>query len=152
MNDARIISFSSLPTADLYVDATYEGGRKGNAGDDPLNALLKVSNQGGFRYRGNLGNLELVVLTSTLSEPDWPDALDRETGIFTYYGDNRHPGTGLHETRRHGNEILKWLFDLAHSGPEGRSRVPPILVFAKAGRARDVIFLGLAVPGSVDLR
>jgi len=152
MDEARIIEFSSLPGADLFVDAIYRGGRRGNSSDDPLNPLLRVSNQGGFRYRGSLENLELVVLTTTFNEPDWPDSLDRETGIFTYYGDNRHPGRGLHETRRHGNEVLRRIFELAHSGPEGRSRVPPVLVFAKAGYSRDVIFLGLAVPGSVDLR
>ena len=72
---------NELEDADLVVDAVYEGGRKGNAGDDPLPALLGVSNQGGFRYRGSIRNLELVVLTSTLNDPDWPDELDRESGL-----------------------------------------------------------------------
>ena len=62
------------------VDATYQGGRAGNAGDDPFPRLLGVSNMGGFRYRGSLAELDLVVLTSSLSDPEWPDALDQDTG------------------------------------------------------------------------
>jgi hypothetical protein len=29
---AKVFPFSSLPTADLVIDAVYEGGTKGNAG------------------------------------------------------------------------------------------------------------------------
>lgn len=36
----------------LIVDAVYEGGRAGNAGDDPLHKLLGVSNQGDFGTSG----------------------------------------------------------------------------------------------------
>src|SRR5271170_676438 len=57
------VAFSELQDADLCVDAVYQGGRRGNAGDDPLAPLLTVSNQGGFRYKGNLEALELLVLT-----------------------------------------------------------------------------------------
>ena len=42
----------------------------GNAGDDPSAHLLNVSNSGGFRYRGQVGALELVVLTSSQKDPD----------------------------------------------------------------------------------
>src|ERR1035438_1073819 len=117
---------SALATCDLLVDATYHGGRAGNAGDDPLHTLLNVSLMGGFRYRGSLERLELVVLTTTLDDPDWPDAMDRETGVFTYYGDNKKPGRGLHETPRHGNEILRQLFEMAHGSTEQRRHLPPI--------------------------
>lgn len=144
--------FSQLSSADLCVDAIYHGGRRGNSGDDPLNPLLKVSLMGGFRYRGSLDDLELVVLTTTLSDPDWPDSVDRETGIFTYYGDNKKPGRALHGTPRFGNEILRRLFDLAHGSVDDRRRMPPILVFSSAGAWRDMIFIGLAVPGTSDLR
>lgn len=105
---------------------------------------------GGFRYRGNLAALELVLLTSTLSDPDRPDALDRETGVFTYYGDNKKPGRGLHETPRNGNELLRRVFAAAHSGTEARRLMPPILVFSNTGVWRDVMFLGLAVPGTFE--
>src|SRR5262249_41016949 len=142
--------FTELASADLYVDAVYQSGRTGNAGDDPFPSLLKVSNMGGFRYRGTLAALEMVVLTSTLSDPDWPDELDRETGVFTYYGDNKSPGRALHATPRNGNELLRRIFATAHSGDAGRQSVPPILVFSNTGEWRDVMFLGLAVPGTSE--
>jgi hypothetical protein len=148
--EERTIPFSELAMADLHVDAVYQSGRKGNAGDDPFPRLLTVSNMGGFRYRGSLDALEMVVLTSTLSDPDWPDELDRETGIFTYYGDNKSPGRALHATPRNGNELLRRIFAASHSGDAGRASVPPILVFANTGEWRDVMFLGLAVPGTSD--
>lgn len=148
----QIVAFSDLADANLRVDATYQGGRAGNSGDDPLNALLKVSLMGGFRYRGALEALDLVVLTTTMNDPDWPDAMDRETGVFTYYGDNKKPGRTLHETPRHGNEILRRLFDMAHGGQEDRRKLPPVLVFASTGVWRDMVFIGLAVPGTSDLR
>jgi hypothetical protein len=144
--------FTELDAADVCVDAIYRGGRHGNSGDDPLNPLLKVSLMGGFRYRGSLDALELVVLTTTLSDPDWPDSVDRETGIFTYYGDNKKPGRALHDTPRFGNEVLRRLFDMAHGSASERRRMPPILVFASAGAWRDMIFVGLVVPGTSDLR
>ena len=145
-------SFDQLAGADLIVDATYVGGRAGNAGDDPLPRLLGVSNQGGFRYRGNLEYLDMVVLTSSLNDPDWPDSLDPETGVFTYYGDNKRPGRALHSTPRNGNELLRRMFDLGHSLLVGREDVPPIFLFGSSGTWRDVVFLGLAVPGTADLR
>jgi hypothetical protein len=142
------VRFSDLQSTDLHVDAIYEGARCGNAGDDPFPRLLRVSNMGGFGYRGTLDNLELLVLTSTLDDPDWPDAFDRETGVFTYYGDNKNPGRPLHNTPRYGNEILRRIFDSAHGGRETRLKVPPIFVFANTRQWRDVIFLGVAVPGA----
>jgi len=148
----QTFTLPELYHADLLIDATYQGGRKGNAGDDPFPSLLNVSNMGGFRYRGTLSALEMVVLTSSLGDPDWPDALDPETGVFTYYGDNKRPGRALHDTPRNGNELLSRVFQLAHEGRDERRKVPPILVFANTGEWRDVVFLGLAVPGTSDLR
>ena len=148
----QIVPFSDSRSTDLIVDAVYQGGRNRHAGDDPLPRLLNVSNSGGFRYRGKVDALELVVLTSSGRDPDWPDALDRETGVYTYYGDNKSPGRRLHETPRKGNELLRRIFDLAHSGVEGRQQVPPIFLFENTGEWRDVVFLGLAVPGTADLR
>jgi len=148
----RTISFDQLSTADLLVDARYEGGRFGNAGDDPLPRLLRVDSQGGFRYRGKVaGRLQMLVLTSSMNDPDWPDALDRETGVFTYYGDNKKPGRELHDTGRDGNLILQKIFAAARSGCEARRQVPPIFIFSSSGSWRDMTFLGLAVPGASDL-
>ncbi|HYD23779.1 MAG TPA: restriction endonuclease [Croceibacterium sp.] len=141
-----------LPTSDLRIDAVYQGGRAGNAGDDPLGPLLQVSNSGGFRYRGSIDALTMVVLTTSLDSADWPDAIDPETGTFTYFGDNRNPGRGLHETPRRGNELLRRAFDLAHGSPAERAQLPPIFAFANVGPCRDVRFLGLVVPGAPGLR
>lgn len=143
-------SMDELGNCDLIVDAVYRGGRVGNAGDDPLGPLLGVSNQGGFRHLGKVQHPKLIVLTTSMSEPDWPDHLDLETGILTYYGDNREPGCDLHATRRWGNSMLKDLFARSRD-PELRNASPPVLVFKKAGIYRDAIFLGLAVPGALSV-
>jgi hypothetical protein len=95
--DGRIILFGELAQLPLIVDAIYQGDRRGSAADDPLPRLLDVSNQGGFRYRGNLDHLELVVLKTSFDDPNWPDALDRESGTFIYFGDNKRPGRSLHD-------------------------------------------------------
>jgi hypothetical protein len=146
--NVQIFQNDCLDRADLCVDATYVGGRSGNAGDDPLSRLLGVSNMGGFRYRGTLAKLELVVLTSSLNDPDWPDGIDLETGVYTYYGDNKKPGRALHQTPRNGNELLRRIFDQRNARGPGTNGVPPILIFAGTGEWRDVTFLGLAVPGT----
>lgn len=135
----------------LIVDNTYEGGRNKNASDDPLHALTGTGNQGGFRFTGTVGRPNLIVLSSSKKDLDWPDNLDKETGIYTYYGDNKHPGKDLHDTGRSGNRLLKNIFELAHGGSLKRQFVPPILVFENAGIYRDVVFLGLAVPGAQEL-
>lgn len=148
----RIIPFDQLTTSDLYVDAVYQGGRRGNMGDDPLPRLLRMDSLGGFRKRGRVaGKLHMLVLTSSMADSDWPDSLDRETGVFTYYGDNKNPGQELHETGRDGNLMLQKIFNAARSGVEGRREVPPTFIFANTGTWRDMTFLGLAVPGASDL-
>ena len=78
MPSGKIVPFDALSGADLVVDAVYQSGRKGNHSDDPISHILKVSNQGGFRYRGSLDSLDLVALVSSLNDPDqqrWPLAL-----------------------------------------------------------------------------
>lgn len=148
----RTIPFDQLATSDLYVDACYEGGRRGNMGDDPLPRLLRMDSLGGFRKRGSVaGKLHMLVLTSSMADPDWPDAIDRETGVFTYYGDNKKPGRELHDTGRDGNLILQKIFEAARGGAAGRREVPPIFIFANTGTWRDMTFLGLVVPGASDL-
>ncbi len=148
----KTIPFDLLKTTDLHVDAHYTGRRNRNAGDDPLPALLTVDSQGGFRKRGKVkGQLTMLVLTSSMDDPDWPDSLDRETGIFTYFGDNKEPGRELHETGKQGNLILRKIFAAARADAAGRAETPPIFLFASTGVWRDVQFLGLAVPGASDL-
>ena len=145
----HIVPFHQLSTADLHIDRIYQGKRHGNAGDDPLHQLLGVSNQGGFRILGSREHPRLVVLTTSMSDPEWPDDLDNETGGFTYYGDNKRPGRGLHETPRFGNSLLRDMFDAMHT--QRREHVPPVLIFSSTGQYRDMIFKGLAVPGRVGI-
>jgi hypothetical protein len=146
-------AFAELDRADLVVDATYQGGSLGHAGDDPLGRLLPVGNQGGFRYSGSprQGRTKLTVLYTSGADPDWPDRLDRETGRFTYFGDNKTPGRELHETRRGGNHLLMRTFERIHAAPPQRDLVSPFLVFGKGPDGRDVTFLGLAAPGARDV-
>jgi Restriction endonuclease AspBHI N-terminal len=126
------IPYAVLEQADLIVDQVYLGGRRGSMADDPIARLLPVGTLGGFRYRGQRQSPSLVVLYTSLAEPDWPDVLD-DTGLFTYYGDNRQPGRDLHGSPRGGNLILRRTFDLAHGDQADRRLVPPHLLFAKAG-------------------
>ena len=143
-------SGEQLHQVNLIVDAVYAGYKTERGGiADPLVPLVGVSRQGGFRYRGTKDNPTLLVLTSNLAEPEWPDQLDETTGTFVYYGDNRHPGRLLHDTPRYGNQLLRQIFDWAHLGQ--RDRVPPILIFTSEAIGRTFRFRGLAVPGSPHL-
>jgi hypothetical protein len=140
-----IYTGEDLAKVDLVVDAIYRGYTTDKGGvADPLVKLVGVSRQGGFRYRGTNEKPTLLVLTSNLAEPDWPDELDPTTGRFVYYGDNRQPGQQLHETPRFGNSLLKYIFDCTHNGQ--RDKVPPILIFTSESPGRSFRFRGLAVP------
>lgn len=143
------VAFADVSTSDLVVDCVYEGGSAGNRGDDPISKILSVGNAGGFRFMGSPTNRQVraLALYSSMSDADWPDALDIRTGIFTYYGDNKAPGRELHDTPRKGNLALHHMFQDALS-IEGRRAIPPIFLFQKAGRGADVMFRGLLVPGA----
>lgn len=148
---ARKYQFSELKNVDLVIDAIYEGGNSGNAGDDPISKLMGCGNQGGFRIVGSLKkNINYCVLYSEMSNNEWPDELNSESGQFLYFGDNKKPGHELHDTKKNGNLILKAIFDNLHSN--NLDKIPPIFVFTKAsGPGRSVIFRGLAVPGSSNI-
>ena len=146
----RSVPFDSLTTADLVVDAIYKGGdsKTGSIGDEPINKLLRVGNRGGFRYSGSAkGRINYIVLFTTLNNTDWPDQLNKHTGQFTYYGDNKSPGRTIHETT--GNFILKKVFDSLHL--QDRSNIPPFFIFNRSACGHDVVFLGVAVPGAQNL-
>jgi len=150
--ETKRFRFNELEEAPLIVDAIYEGGVKGNIGDDPISKLIPgCENQGGFRMAGgrDLQRCTALVITSSGADPDWPDRLDPETGIFTYYGDNKRPGCALHETAKGGNKMLNLLFEAAHSSG-GRKLIPPVLIFVNTGAGRDVSFKGIAVPDVVN--
>lgn len=140
VNDSHVVEFGQLAAAALALDCVYRGGAAGNASDDPLSKLLSgVGNQGGIRTHGRTttDSVKFVLLYTSGAEPDWPDALDPFTGAFTYFGDNRSPGRGLHDTPRKGN-LLSRAFERAHAGRAGREHVPPFFLFDKPGTGRSL--------------
>jgi hypothetical protein len=151
----RVFKHEELSKSDLVIDAVYEGGTAGHAGDDSLTKLLPgAGNRGGFRAAGRGKIKKFVVLYSSGEDPDWPDNLDLETGRFTYYGDNKKPGHELHDTPRKGNLLLKNSFEWLHANPKQRLSIPPFFIFHKhptVASSWSSQFRGLAVPGAAGL-
>lgn len=146
MTSNKVFEHGLLESADLVVDAVYQGGGTPNFSSAALPKLLSVGTSGGFRTKrctDGPSDYSYVVLFTTFSEPSWPDNLNPETGIFTYYGDNREPGSTIHE--KPGNKILRDIFEYTHTGR--REKVPPVFVFSSTGEGYNRQFLGLAVPG-----
>ncbi|MEO5832644.1 MAG: restriction endonuclease [Nakamurella sp.] len=147
------IEFDQLRDAHLTIDRVYRGGSRGTTADDPIQRLLPVGNQGGFRPAGSplQRTVKLCVLYTSGVESDWPDHLDTTSGDFSYFGDNRRPGSQLLSTRRNGNFLLQDVFGRANADALQRATVPPFFLFQKNGVGRDVIFRGLLAPGSPRL-
>lgn len=150
----KIISYEELEKADLHIDAIYKGGPQKNISAEPLHILFpKCGTSSGFRKvkrADGSGKMAYVVLYTSLAELEWPDYLDRETGIFRYYGDNRNPGRELTDTKQGGNRLLETVFDILNTrGPY--DDIPPFFLFSKAGTGHDMQFLGLAAPGNRNL-
>lgn len=145
------VPFSSLHASNLFVDTVYEGGTTGNTSDEVLSKLTNVCNSRGFRKRyienskgKRAKELAYVCIYSTGEEIEWCDIMDRSLGRFTYYGDNRIAGNPILKTTAGGNRFLQAIFSNLSVGL--RKQIPPVFVFQKYC-GRDVIFLGLAVPG-----
>lgn len=132
----------------LFVDAVYKADpKKKNTSAEVLSKLMGVKNQGGFRYKGNTNSPNFVILFTSGEDIYWKDEVDSSLGVLLYYGDNKTPGRDLHKTNLHGNEILRYIFELASSEDVTlRKKIPPVFVFKKSA-GRDVKFIGLAVPG-----
>lgn len=149
----NVVSFAELEFADLHIDALYLGGTVGNLSSEPLRKLIGVGTAGGFRsiVGGEPRRVTLCALVTSGEDPDWPDNLDTERGVFTYYGDNREAGNqDMHDTKLKGNVILRDSFMNLHLGL--RELIPVFLVFKKIGRkGYDYQFQGLAVPGANGL-
>jgi hypothetical protein len=150
----KTFEFDELTSAPLIIDAIYKSGNEKNIKSEPLHVLLpRTSNQGGFRITHRQDNMQLpayVVIYTSLEELEWPDYLDVQNGIFRYYGDNRHPGNELHNTRKKGNQLLQNIFSWLNVDSE-MENIPPFLIFKKTGEARSVQFLGLAAPGNINI-
>ena len=151
----KSIPFTQLEGLPLTAGVVYDGGEAGNISDDPLALLLKGGNSGRFRYCGSVENLNYLIVTITTDNRRWPDTIDPQTGTIVCHGDNRSPGTGIHDTPKHGNLILKNLFQALHSSKNPRGRVPPIFLFCKypnKASPRSIRFIGLCAPGSPGLQ
>ena len=101
----KIIEYSEIEKEKyIDIDTIYKNG--GFQQSDAMTVLMKVRNGGGFRpCKGK----SYFVIHSTKSDIDWPDFLDYETGIYTYYGDNKQPGYELHS--KMGNQFLRDIYD-----------------------------------------
>lgn len=151
----RVLPYSRLGRLDLTVGALYEGGRAGNASDDPLALILKGGNAGSFRYCGSLDDLNYLIIVLSLDDPTWTDRLDFDSGTITCFGDNRQPGRSLLDTPKNGNLIFKSLFGSLRNAKDPRKGIPPIFVFSKhpnQASPRTVRFVGMAAPGSPRIR
>ena len=128
------VAFDDLEKSDLYVDCIYKGGTTPNISAEPFHKLIPgCENSGGFRKKlreDGSGKYAYVVLYTSMEELEWPDYLDKETGIFRYYGDNRKPGQQLINTKKQGNKILEMAFHLLNEGINLKD-MPPFLVFKK---------------------
>ena len=82
----------------------------------------------------------MVILYSSMDDPDWPDFIDVYTGVFTYFGDNKKPGFDLHDTPRRGNKLLQSCFAILHNAPDQRMKIPPFLVSPRAARVGTLSF------------
>ena len=82
------IGFDDLEEAELVIDCVYEGGKEPNLSSEPLHKLFpKCGVNGGFRKVNRDDGSQkpaYVILYTTMSELEWPDYLDEETGIFRY--------------------------------------------------------------------
>ena len=151
----RTIKYDDLATADLRVNAVYEGQQGGQLSGEALSKLLPgIGNLGGFRASGKGDDKRFVVLCTSGGEKEWPDRLDLRTGEFIYFGDNRVSGKELHATPHGGNRILRHAFELLHAVPHQRESICPFLVFQNHTTdvsSRSFQFKGLAVPGGAEL-
>jgi hypothetical protein len=148
------VAFRDVAKAPLVLDAVYAGGSSKNVSDDPLARMFPgAGNQGGFRPIGGrrLGKCRALLIYTSGKEADWPDQIDLQRGTFTYYGDNRHPGRDLHDTKRGGNLLLREMFDALRGPLSLRRLIPPIFVFARSNPGWAVKFRGLAVPGEAGV-
>lgn len=155
---AKQTEFGKVPT-ELIVDASYRNTGNWKNPRDQFNKFFRfdgrgINNTSGFRAKSltngssDIEDCGFCLLVTNYGETEWPDSLDTETGLFTYFGDNRLHGERLHETSIGGNRLLKKVFDLRHAN--GRDEVCPFLCFENylGADGTYVRFLGLAVPGA----
>lgn len=144
----------------LQVDRIYRNTNNPNHPEDVFNRFFRfrdqkgINNTSGFRAKCKAGgstdieDCAFCVLVTNFGEVEWPDTVDLERGLFTYYGDNRRLGGELHQTAVGGNRLLARVFGGLHTGQ--RESIPPFLVFEKfkSPGQTHMRFLGIAAPGA----
>ncbi len=143
----------------IRIDALYRNTNNWSSDEDQFNKFFRfsdgkgINNTSGFRpkSRSDIKSTDIVnsafcILVTNLGEHEWPDQLDSESGIFTYYGDNRKPGTAIDNTQVGGNRFLQKIFSNLHL--QQRNQIQPILCFevVKSDNKTYMKFLGLAAP------
>ena len=150
---------STAVLGEVRIDELYRNTNDWKHPDDTFNRFFRfddgkgINNTSGFRPKSkaggstSIGDCAFCVLVTTFGETEWPDTLDRESGRFTYFGDNRMKGVQLHDTRVGGNRLLQRVYSLLHT--HKRSEIPPFLCFEtiKTAQGTFMRFLGLACPG-----
>jgi hypothetical protein len=146
--------------SELRLDAVYRNTNNWQNPADQFNRFFRfsdgrgINNTSGFRPKSRKGGptasteCAFCVLVSNFGEIEWPDQLDSESGIFTYYGDNRRPGNAISDTAVGGNRLLERVFGHLHAGD--RVSICPFLCFESFAGADGMCmrFIGLAVPGA----
>lgn len=144
----------------MHLDAVYRNTNDWHHPLDQFNSFFRfsdglgINNTSGFRPKSReSGSKSIIecgfcVLVTNFGETEWPDSLDAESGLFTYYGDNRKPGKTVADTRVGGNRLLETVFASLHIGQRGA--ICPFLCFESFQGADGMYmrFLGLAVPGA----
>ena len=149
----------------LHVEQLYKNTNNWKRADDEFNRLFRfndgsgsskgINNVAGFRPKNknsskstDIVDCAFCVLVTNLGEAEWPDHLDKETGLFRYYGDNRVPGKAIDATPVGGNRLLQSIYGKLHTGR--LKEVSPLLCFetVKGGSGTYMRFLGLACPGA----
>lgn len=154
MDSINFVPFQELGLSDLIVDTVYQAGTTPNNSSKVLSKIAHVGNSGGFRKCAKVKNgkkvkdVAYVCIFTTGNELEWRDELDRTLGRFTYWGDNRTAGNPITQTKFKGNLFLQESF--SHMTLGLRKQIAPVFVFQKY-TGRDVIFLGLAVPGDARI-
>lgn len=94
------VDFKDAKGANLVAGNVYGAGLNGNFSGDPISNLFpKLGNRSGFRKklcenakgRNIAGEWAYIALQATGGVSEWPDKIDSENNIFTYYGDQYDP-------------------------------------------------------------
>lgn len=141
---SKIINYEDITKQEyINIDTIYKNG----GFQDAMSLLMKVKNGGGFR---ECKGKKYYVIHSTKNDVDWPDYLDSEIGLYTYYGDNKSPGYELHS--KIGNKFLKDIYDkLSFGTREERLKIQPLFLFENNKENRGVQYKGLLVPSFLNM-